>query len=107
MLLIDPGGKERVRIEGYLPPQEFQARLEMGLGRIAVMAKRWVEAERRYGSVAERYADAPAAPEAIYWEAVARYNHTKDHVQLGEMADRLERSHPRSEWTMKASIWAH
>ena len=31
MLILDPNGEERYRIEGYLPVEEFRAQLELGL----------------------------------------------------------------------------
>lgn len=72
-LIMDPKGKERFRIEGYLPKSEFRAQLELGLARIAFMHKQWAEAERTYAGVAERYLETVAAPEAVYWRGVSRY----------------------------------
>ena len=37
MLLLDADGKERVRLEGYLPNDDFVAALKNGLGRIAFL----------------------------------------------------------------------
>ncbi len=53
VLVMDPDGKERSRLEGYLSTDEFRAFLEMGLARVAFMKKDWAEAERRYGRVSE------------------------------------------------------
>jgi len=104
---MDPKGVERDRIEGYLPRNEFQARLEMGLARLAFTAKRWDEAEKRYAQVVERYADTPGTAEAIYWRGVSHYKGTNDHTALGEVARQLSQKFPKSEWTQKASIWSH
>ena len=52
VLLLDPDGKERSRLEEYLPKDEFRAHLEMGLARLALSRKDWTEAERRYDQVA-------------------------------------------------------
>ena len=35
LILLDPEGKERYRFEGFLPPEDFLAQLEMGLARTA------------------------------------------------------------------------
>ena len=69
VLILDSDGTERLRVEGYLPRDEFSAHLEMGLARVALMRKQWDEAERRYAQVVERYPDSKVAPEAIYWRA--------------------------------------
>jgi len=104
---MDSDGVERYRIEGYLPKNWFRARLEMGLGRVAFMHKKWADAEKRYTDVAENYADTAVAPEAIYWRAVSLYKKTNDHTVLGEVAAELSRKYPGDEWTLKALPWAH
>jgi hypothetical protein len=106
IVILDPDGVERHRIEGYMPNREFRSQLEMGLARTAFKTGRFEDAERLYGSVAEKYADAPAAPEALYWRAVSRYKGTGDPSSLGEVAGELARKHPGNEWTTKAGIWA-
>jgi hypothetical protein len=107
VLLLDSDGVERLRIEGYLPKEEFRAQLAMGLARIAFMHKQWAEAERRYAQVVERYPDSKAAPEALYWRGVSHYKRTKDHTALGEVAHALEEKYQDSEWALKASVWSH
>ena len=107
VLILDPDGKEQVRIEGYLPNDEFRARLENGLGRVAFMHKRWEEAERKYGEVAEHYPQTLAAAEAVYWRGVSHYKRTNDHTVLSEVAEELGRRYKGSEWEHKASVWAH
>ncbi len=39
MLLLDGEGKERARLEGYLPNNDFNAALRNGLGRIALFTR--------------------------------------------------------------------
>jgi hypothetical protein len=107
ILVMDASGVERSRIEGYLPKKEFRARLEMGLGRVAFMHKKWADAEKAYAVVAEKYADTAVAPEAIYWRGVSRYKATNDHIVLGEVAKELAEKYPGSEWTLKSLPWAH
>lgn len=96
-----------MRIEGYLPKDEFRARLENGLGRVAFMRKRWEEAERRYGEVAEHYPQTIAAAEAVYWRGVSNYKRTTDHAVLSKVAEELSRRYKGSEWELKASVWSH
>jgi TolA-binding protein len=107
VLVLDSEGKERVRLEGYLPRKEFQAWLEMGLGRVAFMHKRWEDAGQRYARVIENYADTTSAPEAIYWKAVSNYKRTNDHTVLGDVPKQLQEKYPTSVWALKAIPWAH
>jgi len=102
---MDPKGKERFRIEGYLPKSEFRAQLELGLARIAFMDKHWADAERRYAEVSKRHPETVAAPEAVYWRGVSHYKGTNDHTALGEVGKELKARYPESVWTMKSSIW--
>ena len=105
VLLLDAEGKERARVEGYLPNQEFVAALEDGLGRIAFAHKNYADAERWYGDVLTRFAKTHAAPEAMYWRAVAHYRATNDHTALEKVAGDLRNTYPNSVWAMKAIPW--
>jgi hypothetical protein len=107
VLVLDSDGTERLRVEGYLPRDEFRAQLEMGLARVAFMRKQWAEAERRYAEVVERRPGSKVAPEAVYWRGVSRYKQTNDHTVLGEVPDQLDEKYPDSVWALKASVWSH
>ncbi|HET6853152.1 MAG TPA: tetratricopeptide repeat protein [Pyrinomonadaceae bacterium] len=107
VLILDANGVERHRLEGYLPPDEFRAQLEMGLARVAFMNKNWAEAERRYAEVVDRYPHSKAAPEALYWKGVSHYKATNDHTVLGEMPGQFQEKYPDSVWALKTAAWAH
>ena len=66
MLLLDSEGKERVRLEGYLPNNDFVAALMSGLGRIAFVHKKCADAERWYGDLVARVGNTHSAAEAMY-----------------------------------------
>ena len=104
---MDADGVERYRIEGYLPKTWFRARLDLGLGRVLFMGKKWADAEKTYAAVAERYADTVVAAEAIYWRGVSHYKATNDHTVLGEVAKELGEKYSGDEWTLKSLPWAH
>ena len=106
VLIMDSDGTERLRVEGYLPKEEFRAHLEIGLARIAFMRKRWDEAERRYAQVVEHYPDSKVAPEAVYWNGVSQYKRTNDHSVLGEVPKRINEKYPDTVWALKASVWS-
>jgi len=107
VLILDPEGVERFRIEGYLPRDEFRAQLELGLARVAFMGKRWDEAERRYAEVLEKYPDSKSAPEALYWKGVSRYKITNDHNVLGELPGQFQEKYPDSIGALKTIAWQH
>ena len=107
MLILDPNGKERYRIEGYLPVEEFRAQLELGLARVAFTSKKWADAERRYAEVLERYPDTKSAPEALYWKGVSHYKVTNDHTVLGELPEQFQQQYPDSIQALKTAAWVH
>ncbi len=106
VLVLGPDGKERWRIEGYLPKDEFRAQLELGLARVAFVQKQWGEAERRYGEVLAHHPRSSAAPEALYWQGVTRYSASRDHTVLGALAREFKDRYPESVWALKTVAWA-
>ena len=107
MLILDPKGVERFRIEGYLPNDEFRAQLELGLARVAFMSKAWADAENRYAAVLEKYPESKAAPDALYWKGVSHYKATNDHTVLGELPGQFQEKYPDSIGALKALGWEH
>ena len=107
VLILDPNGKERYRIEGYLPVEEFRAQLERGVARVAFMSKNFADAEQRYAAVLDRYANTTAAPEALYWKGVSHYKATNDHTVLGELPKLFQQKYPDSAWALKSAAWEH
>jgi hypothetical protein len=105
VLLLDSDGKERARLEGYLPKDDFVAALESGLGRIAFVHKQYADAERWYQDVVARFPRSHSTPGAMYWRAVAHYKATNDHAVLGEVAEELRSRFPASVWAAKAIPW--
>jgi TolA-binding protein len=105
VIILDQNGKERFRIEGYLPKDEFRAQLELALARVAFMSKDWADAERRYAEVLERYPKSKSAPEALYWKGVSRYKATNDHTVLGELPGMFQEKYPDDEWALKTAAW--
>ena len=104
--MLDENGKERHRIEGYLPKDEFAAQLLLGLARVAFMQKKWADAEKLYDEILAKYSNSEAAPEAVYWKSVSHYKSTNDHTVLGEVQKTLQQKYPSSVWAKKAIPWA-
>ena len=105
-MVLDSEGKERYRIEGYLPREEFFAQVKLGLARIAFLGKRFEEAEAIYNDIVQHHPNSAGAAEAIYWRGVARYKRTKDHTALNAVAKEFAQHFQGSIWAEKASIWA-
>lgn len=103
---MDPQGRERWRLEGYLSKDEFRVNLEMGLARVAAMRKDWPDAERRYDSIMEAHPDSDFVPEAMYWRGISRYMATHDHTSLEEVVKTLQARYPDSIWALKALPWS-
>ena len=105
ILMIDPGGVERFRIEGFLPVDEFLAQLTLGLGQIAFHANGFKDAERHFEEVLERYPQTDGAPEAQYWAGVSRYKASGDGNDLAAVAQAFEKRYQHTVWAKKASVW--
>jgi TolA-binding protein len=106
VLILDAGGNERHRVEGFLPADDFLAQLELGAAHAAFAAHDFSDAERRWRAIVERYSDAEAAAEALYWAGVARYKATGDAAALTDTAHAFGARYKDSTWAKKASVWA-
>jgi hypothetical protein len=105
VLLINPAGEERHRIEGFLPTDDFLAQLKLGLAHEAFSKSNFGEAERGFAEIVERYPETEAAAEALYWAGVARYKAAGDASALAETARQFRQRYQKSSWAKKASVW--
>jgi thioredoxin-related protein len=97
-------GKERHRIEGFLPKEDFLPQLRLGLAHVARESGDFKTAESRYRDLAnDRSPD--IAAEALYWAGVSKYKGTNDPAALGETARNIRERFPDSTWMKKASVW--
>ncbi len=105
LLVLDPSGTERHRIEGFLPAEDLLSQLTLGLGHSAFGREQWDQAERRFREVVDRYSRSEAAPEALYWAGVSRYKGKGDAAALAETGREFTRRYQESSWAKKASVW--
>jgi TolA-binding protein len=105
VLMLGPGGKELRRVEGFLPADELLGQLKMALAYQAVARKQWDQAAARFASVVRDHPDTEAAPEAQYWEGVARYSGTHDASHLQETARRFKQKYAGTGWAKRSSVW--
>ena len=106
ILLIDPEGQERERIEGFLPADDFLAQLKLGLAKIAFGRGRFTDAEKHFRDVVDQHSKSDAAAEAQYWAGVSNYKGTGDAAALGETAKAFSQRYSDTPWAKKASVWA-
>jgi hypothetical protein len=105
LLVLDPGGTERHRVEGFLPAEDLASQLMLGLGHSAFAREQWDEAERRFREVVDRYPRSEAAPEALYWAGVSRYKGKGEAAALADTGREFTRRYQDSSWAKKASVW--
>jgi len=106
ILILDPDGQERHRIEGFLPQDDFLSQVMLGRAHLAFKNGRHEEAESRYREIVARLPDTDAAAEALYWAGVSRYKAKGDAVALKETAEAFKTQYAGSTWATKASIWS-
>ena len=104
-LVVDGTPKERHRLEGFLPKNDFASQLELGLGKTAFGREAFGEAEEVFEDVLRKYPDTDAAAEAQYWAGVSRYKMSGDPQALKDTARRFKERHADSTWAKKASVW--
>ena len=104
-LLVDEGGTERHRIEGFLPVDDFLSQLALGEAKAAFARKDYASAERLYRDVLDRFPNTDAAPEAQYWTGVSKYRATNDAAALKATGEAFRQRYQDSTWAKKASVW--
>lgn len=103
-MLLSAQGDVSHEWNGFLPPDAYLAQLFLGLGKAALKEERFGDAADHFAAVAARHPDDPAAEEALYWAAVARYKGSgnADDLQAGWAA--LRERYPDSPWRLKQSF---
>jgi len=104
VVIGDDRGRVHYRIEGYLPPVEFLARLSLGVGKFDLNFAKLVEAAERFEEVAQRHAQTEAGAEALYWLGIARFKKSHNGADLKSAWEQLAREYPNSEWTLRTKI---
>jgi TolA-binding protein len=105
VMVIDPDGEERHRIEGFLPPDEFLSQLKLGLAKSAFARSHFAEAERRFREIVALHPATDAAPESLYWAGVANYKGTGDGKALQDTYAAFRDRYQQTTWAQKASVW--
>jgi hypothetical protein len=102
---MDSDGHERWRLEGYLPKDEFNVYLELGLARVAFMKKDWPAAEQHFANVLEKFPGSKFVPEATYYKGVSRYSASHDGGELAQTAATLNVKFAGNQWQLRSLPW--
>jgi hypothetical protein len=105
VMLLDPNGQERHRIEGFLPADDFLAQLELGLGHLYFKTGRFAESEKQFRDVVDKLPNTTSAAEAQYWAGVSKYKGGGDASALTATAAAFKQRYADTDWAKKASIW--
>jgi hypothetical protein len=105
VLVLDPAGVERHRIEGFLPADDFLAQLSLGLAKAAFSRSDFSDAEQRYRAIVQTYPDSETAAEALYWAGVSKYKETHDPSALQDTARAFGERYTDTSWAKKSSVW--
>lgn len=105
VLVIDANEKEQHRIEGFLPKEDFQAQLRLGLAHAARGRGAFWKAEEIYRELSRDEIFEDIAAESLYWAGVSRYKATSDATALAETAKSFQERFAGSSWAKKSSVW--
>ncbi len=103
-VVLEPQGREAWRAVGYFPPNEFLGALLLAMGMARMLNREYAEAHDLFREAAENHPDTAAAPEALYWQAVAAYRRDGKPDELLRIWRALKARHPESLWWTKASF---
>ncbi len=106
IIFVDADGQEHHRFIGYLPPDEYGAQVHFARGREAFVKGTYQVALDAYQTVAERYAQADCAPEALYWTGVCRFKLTKEEPKIFEACREVVKRYPNHLWAKKLGFLA-
>ena len=101
-LVQDSEGKEHERFVGFVPADDFLARLGLGKGKVFFNQDRFAQAIELFRSVAEQHPNTGSAPEAVFLLGVAEYWKTNEVKALRRIYDTLIAKYPQSEWARRA-----
>jgi hypothetical protein len=104
VLIADEVGAVHQRLEGYLTPDDFIARLALGLGRYWLHRQEFARAAHHFEAVTRRHRGSDAGAEALYWLGVAQFKQSADPTHLRSSWAVLGREYPTSEWTRRSQI---
>lgn len=105
LYLLSPGGGVYHEWNGYLPPVDYLAELELGLGKAHLRERRFGQAASIFEDMRDNRPRSHVAAEASYWAAVARYNESGQASGLMAGWQKLRDRYPESIWRVKQLMY--
>ena len=102
--VLDEGGAELYRWNGYLPPAEFAAQLLVAFAHARLRLREFDLAGPLYADALKRFPTSIVAPEAQYFAAVTAYRKSGEAKDLLHGWHQLETTYPSTEWTVKQNF---
>ena len=102
LLMVDGDGVEQYRTLGFYPPAELIPSLLLGIGKTKFNLPDRPAACACFEKILADYPASSLAPEAVYFNGVARYIETREVANLIGIYDRLAAEYPDSPWLTRA-----
>ena len=104
ILVLDPQGEERHRIEGFLPADDFLSQLSLGLAKVAFQRGNHAEAERRFREIVDMLPfHRRGARGALLGGRVEQGQRRRERPRRDHAAFRDR--YQDTTWAKKASVW--
>jgi len=100
--ILNLKGDEIERTVGFMEPEEFLAKMHLGLGKARLDAGEYDTAMIPFISLLETFPTSDDVPEAIYFNGVVMYLETNNPHKLKKTYARLVEDYPDSRWTKRA-----
>ena len=105
-IFLDHQGNELRRFVGYLPPTQFLAELDFALGLAEMLHARYAESFHCFRAAADRDPNAPVAPEALYWAAIAAFRRDGRKIEVVKQHwEEIRARYPQSTWWTRADVF--
>jgi tetratricopeptide (TPR) repeat protein len=102
LLILDYQGHEVQRTIGFLQPDEFIARMYLGIAKVHFTVGEFDAANMYLKKLMELYPADTAVPEAVYFRGVNLYKQNNDPTQLKMTYEELLKKYPDNTWTKRA-----
>ncbi|MFO8091024.1 MAG: tetratricopeptide repeat protein [Desulfatiglandaceae bacterium] len=103
LLFVDAERALHHRIIGFLPPEELNPAILLGVGKIFLDHGDFDRALGTLNEVLEKHPGSHAAPEAVYFRGVSQYKQTHSGEPLKKAYEKLKAAYPESEWAKRAA----
>ncbi len=103
-LILGASGVEFRHSLGYFSPREFMAELLVGGGNASLATLKPAQANALFERVVTDFHDTKAAPEALFWQGIAQFRHSRDKRDLSTAWQVLLERFPDSLWAEKSDF---